>query len=221
MLARFDLSLAAPYRRTLMSDITEPVARSRKKRGQGMARRGEILEAAKRIFIEEGVTHATMRRIASAVGVSSTALYVYFPDKDAILSALAEAMFAELLTVIEATKSAGMPTIDRIRAGLRAYILFGLSRPDEYRLIFLARSRGIKVDDAYRSFDILEGYVAALMESGEFRGGSPEAVAEALWACVHGVTALLLDQPQHIASPPEQLVDLVIDLTMRGCLAGG
>jgi AcrR family transcriptional regulator len=203
-----------------MSDNTEPVARSRKKRGQGISRRGEILEAAKRIFIEEGVTHATMRRIASAVGVSSTALYVYFPDKDAILSALAEAMFAELLAVIEATRRADLPTIDRIRAGLRAYIMFGLSRPDEYRLIFLTPARGIQIEDAYRSFDILEGYVAELIETGQFQPGSPEATSEAIWACAHGVTALLLDQPQHLATPPERLVEQVIDMAIRGCLAG-
>jgi AcrR family transcriptional regulator len=201
-----------------MSEDTEPVARSRKKRGQGISRRGEILEAAKRIFIEEGVTHATMRRIASAVGVSSTALYVYFPDKTAILSALAEAMFAELLTVLEATGRDDLPTIERVRAGLRAYIMFGLSRPDEYRLIFLTPARGIKVEDADRSFEILEGYVAELIGSGQFRPGSPAATSEAIWACVHGVTALLLDQPEHIVTPPEQLVEQVIDLAIRGCL---
>lgn len=201
-----------------MSDHTEPAVRSRKKRGEGISRRGEILEAAKRIFIEEGVAHATMRRIASAVGVSSTALYVYFPDKDAILSALAEEMFAELLAVSEATQQGDMPTLDRIRTGLRTYVMFGLSRPDEYRLIFLNRSRGIKVDDAYRSFDILEGYVSELMETGQFRPGSPEATSEAIWACVHGLTALLLDQPHHICTPSDTLVDQVIDIAIRGCL---
>ncbi len=72
-------------------------ARTRKPRGQGASRRGEILASAKRLFLQDGIQHATMRRIAADVGVSSTALYVYFPDKTAILDAIAEGMFEALL----------------------------------------------------------------------------------------------------------------------------
>ena len=72
-------------------------ARTRKPRGQGASRRGEILASAKRLFLQDGIQHATIRRIAADVGVSSTALYVYFPDKTAILDAIAEGMFEALL----------------------------------------------------------------------------------------------------------------------------
>src|SRR5271166_4928450 len=52
-----------------------PVTRARKPRGQGATRRGEILAAAKSLFLEEGFERTTMRRIAAVVGISSTALY--------------------------------------------------------------------------------------------------------------------------------------------------
>ena len=61
-----------------------------------------------------------MRRIASAVGVSATALYVYFPDKDAILQAIAEAMFTELLAVHRVSQQIGGTPLTRFRAGLHA-----------------------------------------------------------------------------------------------------
>lgn len=77
-----------------MNHITESVAvRTRKPRGQGASRRGEILDAAKRLFTEEGYAQATMRRIAAEVGVSPTALYLHFADKEAILRAIAEDFF--------------------------------------------------------------------------------------------------------------------------------
>ena len=146
--------------------------RNRKPRGQGASRRGEIIAAATRIFVEEGVAAATMRRIAAAVGVSPTALYVYFPDKEAILTAIASGWFAELLAALEASQNSSEDTVTKFRAGLRAYIAFGLARPDSYRLTFLAspplQSGGepcSNIPEADSSFEILVSGVMAMAGS--------------------------------------------------------
>ena len=206
-----------------MAIASDTPARTRKPRGQGASRRGEILSAATRIFLEEGVANATMRRIAAAVGVSSTALYVYFPDKDAILQAIAEATFAELLGILEASQQGADTPLERLRAGLRAYVQFGLTRPDEYRLIFLTAKRPEPddwptVQDAHHSFAILQRCVQDLMDRGIFRPGSSELTAEAIWACLHGVTLLVLDKRQHLSSVPDDLIGRVIDMAVGGCL---
>lgn len=205
-------------------------ARSRKPRGQGPSRRPEILQAAQRLFLEEGFERTTMRRLAAAVGVSATALYVYFPDKNAILHAIAELMFSDMLAQHEATRLLPVPPLERFRAGMRGYIAFGLSRPDEYRLTFLAKAilpaaagqhlldcRRFEAVD--RAFDILETDIAALMDAGQFRREDPALVAEAIWACLHGVTALLLDLPTHINAAHDVLIDTVVDIATRGMLA--
>ncbi len=209
-----------------MSVTVHQSPRTRKPRGQGASRRGEILAAASRIFLEEGVAHATMRRIAAAVGVSTTALYVYFPDKDAILRAIAEATFTELLDVLEASQRQGASVPDRFRAGLRAYVEFGLARPDAYRLTFLSSpasriaSKPCDTIEALQaadhSFAILRHGVEEMMAAGLFRACSSECTAEAIWACLHGVTALLLDQAGHITTPPECLIQQVIDTIIAG-----
>ncbi len=209
--------------------MLDPV-RSRKPRGQGPSRRGEILQAAQRLFLEEGFEHTTMRRLASAVGVSATALYVYFPDKDAILHAIAETTFADMLDAHEATQRLPLPPVERFRAGLRGYVEFGLSRPDEYRLTFLAKMMlpaapgqhaldCTRFEAANRSFAILERGVAELMDCGVFRRNEPVLVAEAIWACLHGTTALLLDMPGQMEADPQLLIDTVLDMTMRGLAA--
>jgi AcrR family transcriptional regulator len=208
------------------SPMSDP-ARSRKPRGQGPSRRPEILRAAQRLFLEEGYERTTMRRLASAVGVSATALYVYFPDKDAILHAIAEITFNDMLARLEATQALPLPPLERFRAGLRGYVEFGLSRPDEYRLTFLAKAMlpsapGQHVLDCRRfeaksrSFAILERGIVELMDAGVFRHAPPTLAAEAVWACLHGVTALLLDLPAQVQTAPDTLMESVLDLALRG-----
>jgi len=205
-----------------MTALVHSPPRTRKPRGQGASRRGEILAEATRIFLEEGVANATMRRIAAAVGVSTTALYVYFPDKDAILQAIAEATFAELLEVLEAAQRGHATVPDRFRAGLRAYVDFGLARPDAYRLTFLSSGAGgipdpcATIQAADHSFAILQRGIEDMMAAGLFRQGTSEPAAEAIWACLHGVTALLLDQAAHVSTPPEHLVEQVISIVIAG-----
>jgi AcrR family transcriptional regulator len=202
--------------------------RTRKPRGQGASRRGEILAAAKRLFAEEGYESATMRRIATAVGVSGAALYVYFPDKEAILFAIAEETFAELLAALEASQRVtGDDPLQRFRAGLMTYIAFGRARPDEYRLTFQRKLISTPVpgrhcgvfEAADRSFGILERGVAELMDAGIFQRRPSILVAEALWACLHGVTALLLDHRDQLETDADALAATVVDTAIRGLMA--
>ena len=206
-------------------DQTIDAARLRKPRGQGASRRGEILDAAKHLFAEEGVAHVTMRRIGAAVGVSPTALYMHFADKDALLAAIAQDTFAELLGRLEQSRSPDQTPLARLRAGLRAYIAFGLARPDEYRLTFMSRlfqrsgAKTCAVEMADRSFAILEDAVIELVRHGVFRPGPAPVLAEAIWAMLHGVTALLLDQPGNLQSEPDALIDAALDMIEAGLVA--
>ena len=62
-----------PERRVTVSPTTLPRSQ-RKPKGEGYARRAEILAVAERIFVEHGYEGATIRKIADEVGLSSTAL---------------------------------------------------------------------------------------------------------------------------------------------------
>ena len=201
----------------------------RKPRGQGASRRSEILAAAKRLFVEEGYESATMRRIATAVGVSGATLYVYFPDKEAILFAIAEETFGELLAALELSQQGHGDRLQRLRAGLMTYIAFGRARPDEYRLTFQRKMMSPStpgrhsgdIEAADRSFGILERSVAELVEAGTFAPGNSMLIAEALWACLHGTTAVLLDHAQHLQSDAEALASTVVDTAIRGLMRTG
>ncbi len=194
----------------------------RKPRGQGASRRGEILDAAKRLFIEEGFAIATMRRIAAEVGVSPTALYLHFADKEAILQAIADDYFSELLVVLHKSQGGELPSLARLRAGLRAYVHFGLSRYDEYRLTFESRIARAEppacpeADVANMSFAVLEHAVETLVAEGIFRGGDTVVIAETIWVCMHGLTSALVNLTDHVQSQRDALIESVIDSVITG-----
>lgn len=206
--------------------IEPSTAAQKKQRGSGATRRDEILAAAKKLFLTEGFEHATIRKIAAAIGVTSGALYLYFPDKNAIIRALAEETFGALLARLEAARNTPGGPLDRLRAGMLAYVEFGRAHPDEYRLTFLSKMlteanpgrcphKG-EIEAADRSFDVLLAEARALIDAGTFRNIGAMEAAEALWCCLHGVTSIVLDHGEHVDTGADRLVETVIDLALRG-----
>ncbi len=202
----------------------------RKARGQGIERHAEILAAAKRLFIEQGYEAATMRKIAQAVGLTTTGVYIYFPTKESILAAIGQETFVELIAELERARASSTDVLEAFRASLRAYVEFGAARPDEYRLAFMAklirppapgrRSRPLaKPEAATRSFAILQEQVAALMATGRFRLGDPLLVSEVVWASLHGMVALLIDHPGYPRSGATLAIDELVEQIVRGVLA--
>jgi AcrR family transcriptional regulator len=109
--------------RISVSDVLDKASRSqRKAKGSGHLRRGEILEAAERIFLEFGYDGATIRKIADAVGVSSTALYMHFRDKDEILVEICETTFAQVLALNTEIAAMQIEPVARVRRMLEAYM---------------------------------------------------------------------------------------------------
>jgi len=202
-------------------DRTLPL-RTRKPRGQGASRRGEILEAAKRLFIEEGFPQATMRRIAAVVGVSPTALYLHFSDKEAILQAIADDFFDELLVELHNSEGTETTPLAKLRAGMCAYVQFALNRTDEYRLTFQVRhakvtlAPGQLADHGDLPFEVLESAVQHLLDEGVFRPGDPVVIAETIWCALHGLTAVLMDHKHAERSTRDVLMNSVISMILLG-----
>src|SRR5437899_3915504 len=84
-------------------------------------RRGELLEAARRVFERDGYHGTTVSAIVQAAGLSQGAFYLYFGDKKAVFAALQDEM-ATLLRrrIYWATRDAG-DARQRVLAGVKAY----------------------------------------------------------------------------------------------------
>ena len=185
---------------------------------RGGHRRDQILDAALRLFGQHGMAHVTTRQIAQAVGISQPSLYAHFRTADEIAMELCVRAFAALDARLRAVvDEPGTPAERLVMAG-RAYIDFGLSNPDMYRIAFVLENmkpcvaevpgEQPPVDPALmegiRVFDLLRRVVA------ELRGVDDERTnicAQAIWAHVHGLVSLLIARPQFPWSDRNALIE--------------
>jgi len=197
----------------------------RKAKGAGHLRRAEILEAAERIFVAHGYEGATIRRIAQEVGLSSTALYMHFPDKGAILREICDATVNLLLERNREISARPAPAAERVRAMLEAYMRWGLEHPNAYQLVY-AVPRPLSgapfpddtLDHSLQAYGMFRRVVGEIAQSGQLRADNPDAAAQVLWMSCHGVVALLTARPTFPWEDRDALMRLALDGLMRGLL---
>ena len=73
-----------------MSGQTATLEPAVREPGGDPAKRGQILEGARRVFLAQGFDAASMGEIARAAGVSKGTLYVYFKDKEDLFEAIVD-----------------------------------------------------------------------------------------------------------------------------------
>jgi AcrR family transcriptional regulator len=163
--------------------------------------RRALLQAAVRTIGSHGVDGLTLRGVGSTLGVSRTALYRHFTDKDALLAAVAAEGFRML------REETGRAWEDEGR-GLHgfeamgvAYVRFALAHPSHYRVMFsAARARDISSaadaelsEEGAGAFWVLVDALTALQGQNLARRGDPQQMALFVWAAVHGVAMLAID----------------------------
>jgi AcrR family transcriptional regulator len=203
---------------------------TRKPRGFGHERPEEILAAARALFLEHGVENVTTRQIAARVGISQTALYVYFKSKDEMLDQLVSAALRKLGAALDAVNVRCADTEDFLRQNFREYIRFGLEHPDEYRLAFMLRDGRRKaaheeprsrhsIGDAL--FDALKARIDQGVACGALRClKSSLGAAQCIWAAIHGLVALRLAYPDFDWIAVDELIDTHVDMLLHGVLCG-
>ncbi|WP_220790298.1 TetR/AcrR family transcriptional regulator [Gluconacetobacter takamatsuzukensis] len=155
--------------------------------------RAALIAEGLRLLAERDVDSLSLREVARGVGVSATSVYRHFPDKDALLAALAQ----EGLVQLGAAQRAAGATAGGGRAGFaatgRAYVRFALANPALFRLIFTS-----PVLASARTPDTLKSDPAMLLqanaaEAAAQEGGEAAMRAIEAWALVHGLALLMLD----------------------------
>ncbi|MCW5770346.1 MAG: TetR family transcriptional regulator [Rhodospirillaceae bacterium] len=96
----------------------------------------EVLDRAAQLFAQRGFNGTSLQEVADAVGLSRTALYYYFPSKDALLDALLEDVTiraSRILGDIEARS--GIGPLDRIREAMRRLVLWVADGQNRFKMI--------------------------------------------------------------------------------------
>lgn len=153
-----------------------------------------------------------LRALARDVGVSATALYRHFPDKEALLDALAD----EGLRRLGARQAQAWLKAGGGRAGFKAtgatYVRFAHDEPALFRLSFTRQmsARHASVGDGGEvAYNLLRAGVGEALPGVE----NPDTAALHAWALVHGLAMLILDRR---IEWDEAMVDEVVGLTFGG-----
>ncbi|HVR10480.1 MAG TPA: TetR/AcrR family transcriptional regulator [Thermoanaerobaculia bacterium] len=117
-------------------DQPQPAARRGRADHKESVRR-VILDAARELFVCEGYGNVSLRKIAQRIGYTPMAIYVHFRDKSEILDCICEESFSCFRANTERLDQLGLPPRERLAAGLRFYIDFGLEHPHHYQLTFM------------------------------------------------------------------------------------
>ena len=203
--------------------ITPNQRSQRKPKGEGHARRAEILAAAERIFVDHGYEGATIRKIADEVGLSSTALYMHFSDKSEILHEICERAFEQLLTMNRAVLDEPGTPEQRMRRLMQSYVRFGFENPNAYRLVYMTRpleaqqAQTVAQSLGYELFGAFVQVVEEGAADGRLRGET-RATAQALWAGAHGVVSLMITKPYFDWVERDLLIDTLLDALFVGLL---
>ena len=219
-----------------MTVFSAVAATGRKRRGEGHTRRDEILHAAKALFLEQGYDSTTIRKIADRVGISAPALYLYFKDKEALMLALCDQTFGHLIEAINEIEKTVSDPLQRVRRFGEAYARFGLTHPDEYRLIFMGahipeslRKIGHRMptDDPTRpgvgGAMVFSRLVAILnqVEASSVKLRYPaDTCAELCWMGIHGVVAAMIMKPDFPWSNRDLLIEGMLDMVAKGIVRG-
>jgi AcrR family transcriptional regulator len=173
--------------------------------------RRALLAQAESTVREHGVERLSLRALARQVGVSHGAPRRHFPDRQALLDALAQEGFARLGAELrEAVAGAGDDFQARLRATAAAYIRFATHDAALLELMFAGKHRehGEALDEAAdRAFSVMLELILQGQASGVLEAGEPERVGLVLFATMQGIAALVTGGMVE----EEQLDELVAD----------
>lgn len=167
--------------------------------------RAACLRAARELLEEDGSAGLSLRAVARRAGVSPTAPYRHYADREALVSAVGAEGYRELAEQLAAAHPSPT-TPDEFAAVAVAYVRFALDRPALFRVMFAEPCDPLSEERVAATAAVSE-YVRGVVRSA-FPGADPDVLSTTVWALVHGLAFLHLDGKLD-ASTPEVVADQV------------
>jgi AcrR family transcriptional regulator len=168
-----------------------------------------ILEAARDILAVGGLDALSMRLVAERVGVSATAIYHYFENKDQLVRRVVEYGFQRFGAYLEeAAARHPKGSLERVRSLGEAYLQFALENQSYFRVLFsLHHGDPHRLDELPDGggYGLLRRAVEEAMDAGAIRRANPDVMVMYLWSMTHGL--LTISMACRIDSCPEFSAD--------------
>jgi len=183
-----------------------------------------LLDETARILREEGEDALSLRRLAASIGVSRTAPYHHFKDKQSLLCAVAEEGFARfnLTMKMALEKARGKTGQEIMRDYVKAYVNFAMTNREYYDLMY-----GGKV---WRSDSLTRSLVTSArgtlrsnverIQALQDRGLIAENLdilrfCQVSWGTHHGISRLLIDGIYTDSASVKRICETAADMLWR------
>lgn len=156
-----------------------------------------LIKAGVEILTKEGLDGLSLRKVAKKAGVSHSAPYAHFPDKQALIAAIAteghNQIFAKINSILDQYPDAPLKQLVKTAC---AYLDFGMEEPDLFRITFSGvveheRDYPALVEMTGKNFALIMGIVLRCKEVGIFGPEPEDLLAQGLWGSVHGMISLI------------------------------
>ncbi|MFO7587415.1 MAG: TetR/AcrR family transcriptional regulator [Gemmatimonadota bacterium] len=155
-----------------------------------------ILDAARDLLAAGGLDAVSMRAVASRVGLSATAIYHYFQNKEDLVDRVVQHGFHRSEEYLrKAVEPFPRGSMERVAALGEAYIRFALENRQYFKIIFAIQPEHPRaIDDVpgRGGYVVLRESVVEAMEAGAIRREDPDVVVLFLWSVVHGLVTIFM-----------------------------
>jgi AcrR family transcriptional regulator len=208
-----------------LASTSSTTPRQRNRRGEGDQLRAELLAAADALLEERGdVADVTVRGVAAAVGVAPNAVYLHFPNRDALLAELAVARYRTCTASLRAAVAGIHDPLEQLYVGHETYCRLALEQPGHYRLLFhglvhptdpALLQRVAEAGLAY--FQTCIDCCQACLDAGVLVAPDAATLAGAVWSLEHGWCEIALtgDVGASIVPSAREALRLLLEASRR------
>lgn len=156
-----------------------------------------LINATVDMITQQGVNSVTMRHLSEWLGVSRTAAYRHFKNKEALLTATAASGFKQFTADLHRSRfSEPHDPITQFRKMGKAYLQFAIENPAYYRLMFgdMVTQESKDLSEASESaFNELLLMIETLQSSGCIAVKPPSIQAIYIWSLMHGLAGIVIN----------------------------
>ena len=156
-----------------------------------------LIQSGIRILAEDGIKGLSLRKAARLAGVTHSAPYAHFTDKQALIAAISTDGYKKLYDrIVSVRLQFPEEPLRQFIETAWAYVQFGFEEPEHFKVTFSSSVESEReypdlVEITAKTFNELRQLIIRCQQAGLVDEGEPDLVALTVWGLVHGFVILI------------------------------